>query len=173
MASLARVVTESNLQRFADERSFDRGEAYFRSGAVERLISRKDRISARVVGTDVYAVKLWPEGRGLGWTCTCPIGQDGEFCKHVVATGLAWIAAGSGREQTQDTPELEVVRRFPEASETPALVEMLMDYAYEDDELAAQLLLAAERQGVSDPRALKSTIRKALAPREFVDYDRA
>lgn len=94
-AALADLISRRALEDLADERSFERGLAYFRNGAVERLVRHKDRITARVVGTDVYTIRLWPDGADLGWDCTCPVGQDGEFCKHLVATGLAWLAGGA------------------------------------------------------------------------------
>jgi len=123
-----------------------------------------------VIGTSVYIVKLWLEGRRLDWSCTCPVEEDGEFCKHAVATGLAWIAAGAGHGPSSGEPELDVVRRFLEDADQPTLVAMLLEQAFEDDELLARLLLAAHRRGVSDPRALKETIRKAFGARDFVDY---
>lgn len=171
MTALANLITESALEELAGDRSFERGLAYFRSGAVERLISHKNRINARVAGTEVYAVKLWPEGRRLGWDCSCPMGQDGEFCKHLVATGLAWLAA-AGNNDAQTSSEIEAIRSFLETRDKHALVDMLTERACEDEDLAAQLLLAAQRHGVSDPAALKEVIRKAFASSGFVDYHR-
>ena len=168
-ATLADLISRPVLKELAGDRSFERGVAYFRNGAVERLVSHKDRITARVVGTEVYTVKLWPDEHDLGWDCTCPIGLDGEFCKHVVATGLAWLAAGSesGKETSS---EINAIRKFLEASDKPALVEMLTEHACENEELADRLLIAAQRRGLSDTGAIKEAIRKAFALREFVDY---
>jgi len=171
MTPLANLITESALEELAGDRSFERGLAYFRSGAVERLISHKNRISARVAGTQVYTVKLWPEGHRLGWDCSCPMGQDGEFCKHLVATGLTWLAA-AGNGDAQTSSEIEAIRSFLETMDKHALVDMLTERVCEDEDLAAQLLLVAQRHGVSDPAALKEVIRKAFASSGFVDYHR-
>lgn len=167
--ALADLITEPALEELAGDRSFARGVGYFRSGAVERLVSHNGRISARVVGTDIYTAKLWPEGGRLDWDCTCPMGEDGEFCKHLVATGLAWLAA-AGNSDTQTSSEIDAIRRFLEASDNQALVEMLLERAIDDDDLAATLLLAAQRQGMSAPAAVRETIRRAFASRDFVDY---
>lgn len=167
--AFARLISKSTLKKLAGETYFERGLAYFREGAVERLVSHGDRITARVAGTDVYTVKLWQDGRRLGWNCTCPVGQDGEFCKHLVATGLAWLAAGAGAEK-QTASEIGAIRKFLEASDKQTLVDMLTEHACEDEELADRLLLAARRRGLSDTGALKETIRKGFAQREFVDY---
>ncbi len=167
--TLADLITEPALEEVAGDRSFARGVEYFRSGAVERLVFRDGRISARVVGTDVYSVKLWPEGRRLEWDCTCPMGADGEFCKHLVATGLAWLARGNVPDE-QAPAELQAIRAFLEGSDKQVLVEMLVERAIDDGDLAAELLLAAQRQGVPTAAGIEETIRKAFSFRDFVDY---
>jgi uncharacterized Zn finger protein len=168
-SKLAGLINEPALEELAGDRSFARGVGYFRSGAVERLVTRNGRISARVAGTDLYTVKLWQESQRLDWSCTCPMGEQGEFCKHAVATGLAWLA--QGKDAGDRVPaELEAIRAYLENSNKQALVEMLLDCAADDDDLAAQLLLAAQRHGVSAPAAVRDAIRKAFAARDFIDY---
>lgn len=168
-SAFAGLISQTSLRKLAGEKYFERGLAYFREGAVERLVSHGDRIIARVAGTDVYTIKLWRDGRRLDWSCTCPLGQDGEFCKHVVATGLAWLDQKAGPEQ-RTSPEIAAIRKFLEASDKRALADILTERACEDEELAERLLLAAQRQGASDPGTLKETIRRALASNSFVDY---
>lgn len=168
-AKLADLISEPALEELAGDRSFERGLAYFRHGAVERLVCHDNRVTARVVGTENYTVKLWPNGRRLDWSCTCPLGQDGQLCKHLVATGLAWLASGSGKRK-QPAPEIEVIRKFLKASDKPTLVDMLTERACEDEDLADQLLLAAQRRGLSGSGAIRNAIRKVFATREFVDY---
>ena len=112
--TLPDLISRPVIEKLAGERSFERGLAYFRGGAVERLASHRDRISARVVGTDVYVVKLWPDRGDLDWSCTCPVGQDGEFCKHLVATGLAWLSGREGGEE-QTSSEIDAIRPTPAA----------------------------------------------------------
>ncbi|HZP93092.1 MAG TPA: SWIM zinc finger family protein [Burkholderiales bacterium] len=167
--TLADLIDEPALKDLAGDRSFARGTAYLRSGTVTRLVVRNERISARVAGSDTYAVKLWPESGALGWSCTCPMGEQGEFCKHAVATGLAWLARGNDADNPAQN-EFEVIRRYLEASDKQVLVETLLDRAEDDDDLASKLLLAAQRQGVSAPAAIRETLRRALAHRDFIDY---
>ena len=38
-----------------------------------------------------YGVTLGMSGADASWSCTCPVGEDGEMCKHVVAVALAAI----------------------------------------------------------------------------------
>ncbi len=166
--ALSGLISKSGLKELAGEAYFERGVAYFRQGAVERLVSDGRRVTARVAGTELYTVKLWAEEDDLTWDCTCPLGQDGEFCKHLVATGLAWL--GAGGEAARSSPEIDSVRRFLEASDRQTLVEILTECACEDEALMERLLLAAQRQGAADPAAIRETIRRTLAAGDFVDY---
>ncbi|MBI3918436.1 MAG: hypothetical protein HY322_15685 [Betaproteobacteria bacterium] len=167
--TLAGLVTESALEELAGDRYFERGLAYFRHGAVGRLRASNKEISARVEGSRPYAVRLWLDGRALDWDCTCPLGRDGEFCKHLVATGLAWLA-GRDVDAGEAPTELQTIRAFLDAAEKRALVDLLVERAAEDDDFAGQLLLSAQRAGQAAPGALKETIRKAFSTSGFVDY---
>ena len=101
MASRDRPVKESSpfaaflergtLHRMAGARSFERGEDYFLNGQVKALTEDEGTITAKVQGTRPYQVELWIEEDDLEYSCTCPVGADGEFCKHCVAVGLAWL----------------------------------------------------------------------------------
>lgn len=167
--TLANLVTESALEELAGDRYFERGIAYFRHGAVSRLRAGAKEISARVRGSRPYAVQLRVNGRELDWDCTCPLGRDGEFCKHLVATGLAWLA-GENVDAGEAPSELQTIRAFLDAAEKRTLVDILVEHAAEDDDFAGQLLLSAQRAGHAAPGALKETIRKAFSASGVVDY---
>jgi len=77
------------LRRMAGARSFERGEDYFASGQVGSIVDHEGKISAKVRGTRSYQVTLWLERGEMVYSCTCPVGADGAFCKHCVAVGLA------------------------------------------------------------------------------------
>ncbi len=79
-------------------RSFARGEGYFDSGLVSSLVEKNDTLSARVLGTYKYTVRLWVDKGKLEYSCTCPVGDDGMFCKHCVAAGLTWLERTNGDE---------------------------------------------------------------------------
>ncbi|MGH8727249.1 MAG: DUF6880 family protein [Burkholderiales bacterium] len=169
--SFAELITERSLAELAGDRSFARGREYFRDGAVERLRSGDGRITARVTGTEIYTTSIRLHGRELDYDCTCPMGQQGEFCKHLVATGLVWLAEGASENEAPASSEI-AIRRWLDSSDKPTLVKLLMEQTEKDDELAGRLLLSAQRHGHSDPGALKETIRNAFAASGFVDYHR-
>jgi uncharacterized Zn finger protein len=170
----AKLITEASLAKLAGERSFARGAAYFENGAVTDFVQTSDAIKARVLGSDEYRVVLRPEGRSLEWSCTCPLGEEGEFCKHAVAAGLAWLE----RREAGDAPsatggdELDRTRSYLESQSKETLVDLLLEQAGEDPELRARLQAEAlRRDPPSDPKALKEIVRRALAvPGGFADY---
>ena len=85
------AVTEASLRAAAGERSFERGTKYLH--AVSSLESVGGQVIATVRGSADYLVVLTlPEpstGARLRGECGCPYGQEGFFCKHCVAVGLA------------------------------------------------------------------------------------
>lgn len=139
----AGAVTETRLREWAGDRYFARGAAYFKEGAVVRLRCDHYGIWARVLGTQPYAVRLWRNGRKPGWGCTCPLGVEGEFCKHLVAAGLAFLSGEHVDDRSEATVDLEPVRELLESTTREELLELLMERAAWDEGLAEELLLAA------------------------------
>lgn len=168
--TLADLVSESSLETLAGERYFERGVAYFRESAVELLHCDDREIAGSVLGTEPYGVRLWMKRGLLNWACTCPLGDRGEFCKHLVAAGLAWLARGSAGPDTQGGSECTTIRAFLKSSDRQTLEAIILRHAARNDKLAAGLLVAAQEQGLNDPAAVKERIRKAFDIRGFVDY---
>src|SRR5688572_21109817 len=83
------VINLLELKRLATSRSFARGEAYFKDGRVHGLEAHEGAYTAIVSGQDDYSVTLSSTERGINYSCDCPIGLEGEFCKNLVAVGLA------------------------------------------------------------------------------------
>lgn len=164
--ALAELITEAALRRLAGERSYARGLAYFESGAVIDLVRTDAAIKARVAGSDDYRVRLRAAGHEIDWSCTCPLGDEGTFCKHAVAAGVAWLHAGG-----KAFDELAALRSHLAAKSKEALIELLLEQASEDPELRALLASASLREtGNADLEALKDALRRAFAVRGFIDY---
>ena len=85
------VVTKSNLRSVAGGRSYSRGEEYFLDGAVHHLYCDGEQLTADVHGTHVYHARITNDDGFLTGDCSCPFGQDGNFCKHLVALGLEYL----------------------------------------------------------------------------------
>jgi uncharacterized Zn finger protein len=168
-SALEKLLTQPALAKLAGESYYARGAAYFRDGAVLDLVQTRDALNARVSGSEEYRVSLRAVGRKLDWSCSCPLGDEGEFCKHAVATGLAWLARR--KEGGADGDELAPLRMHLGSLEKEALVELLLEQAAEDPELRAQLEGAALRHAApADLKTLKETVRRAFDVRGFEDY---
>lgn len=85
--------TESDIRRWTGERSFGRGQGYFRRGHILNPRRQGDTLKARCLGSrpQPYHVEvtLGPEGIVAG-ECSCPVGAGGH-CKHAAALLLTWL----------------------------------------------------------------------------------
>jgi uncharacterized Zn finger protein len=144
--SLATVLTRRAVHRLADAGSLERGADYAARGRVHGLIHDGDTVVAEVMGSRRYRVRLWAEDGRIAHACTCPVGEEGLFCKHCVAVGLAWVAARAPAAEPR--PSLADLRAHLSALPREALVELLMEQASVDERLQRRLLL--ERAAKSD-----------------------
>ncbi|MEX0803855.1 MAG: SWIM zinc finger family protein [Candidatus Binatia bacterium] len=131
--------------------SFERGEDYFANNHVERLNEQNGVITARVQGTQPYRVKLWLDKKDLDYSCNCPVGADGEFCKHCVAVGLSWLEGNqrnvpSGKADRTAIVTTDDVRDYLKGQDKDALVELLVDHAAQDERLGQRLFLKTARK---------------------------
>jgi uncharacterized Zn finger protein len=137
------------LHDLAGERSFARGEAYFEDERVRGLVEFAAALAATVEGTEDYRVKLWADGDSLGYACDCPYADEGNFCKHCVAVGLAWLSEkqhgdGSGVIRLDD------VSAFLSGQDKSRLVEMILYEALDNERLCERLLLEAGQGRTED-----------------------
>ena len=67
-----------------------RGQAYEKQGRVKILKHDDKAVQATVKGTQDYTVSLAFKSGGLSRQCNCPVS---DFCKHIIATAIAWDKA--------------------------------------------------------------------------------
>lgn len=148
-------LTAGSLKKLAGETYWERGLKYYNAGTVTRLALNDNGITARVQGTadSPYLVRFWLKKNKLQWGCACPLGAGGEFCKHLVATGLTWIHEGevSGPEETGDDTasenrdeSLPDLRAVLARIDRKTLAEMILHRAEWDDYLREEIYLMAE-----------------------------
>lgn len=175
---MKRIMNLNALRRLAGSRSFARGEDYFNRGLVRSLSERNCVVTAKVKGTHTYTVTLRENDGELNYSCTCPMGDDGSFCKHCVAVGLSWLeqktegkVKKAGRGDRVDIT-MKDVKSYLETLEKKALVEMVLEQAGESDVLNERLMMQAARKntGGRRPAALKKIIREAIDPGDFIGY---
>jgi uncharacterized Zn finger protein len=168
------------LKRLANNRSFARGEAYFKEGRVHSLATYEGTCTAIVSGQDDYCVTLRSTKGEIEYSCDCPIGIEGEFCKHLVAVGLASLDAepesnGNPNRKRKHAASVDDLSAYLERQDKETLVAMLARAAMEDRNLRARLLLEAAQSNPAgfDLAAYRRSIARATRTNGFVDYHSA
>lgn len=86
-------LTEPDIRNLASEKSFERGETYYRDGAVLDPICQEAHLRAHCEGSDYepYQVSATLAEGGIAETsCSCPYDYGG-ICKHIVALLLTYV----------------------------------------------------------------------------------
>ncbi len=173
---LSKFLNEASLEELAGRRAFERGEDYFADGLVDALREANGVIAARVHGTSDYRVKLWAEHEELAYECNCPVGQGGEFCKHCVAVGLAWLDRRKQNGGVFKPAEGEItdedIRAHLMRQDKAALVELVLEHCDLDSEFRNWLALATAEKNGNAPNvaAFRRAIDNAIRHRNFVEY---
>jgi len=175
---LKALLDPSSLRRLAGARSYVRGVEYFHDGRVHGLVELDGTVAARVRGSRDYKVRLCSERSRILHACNCPVGEDGEFCKHGVAVGLAYLDPAThdhpGAERTaQSEVTMNEVRAYLAGLPQEELVGMLMTRALEDELLRRKLLLLTARKRPQGPDlgTFRQAITSALDVPDFIEYD--
>ena len=151
MSDLNEWITAESLEECAGHVVFKRGVSYFNSDAVSRLLDYGDRVSARVEGTETYRAELWTDGEELAYDCTCPHAEEGNFCKHCVALGLAFLALREGEASEAQEAQQEIWAQLKEflAEQPPEeLAEWLLEAAQRDEKFYQRMLAEADIEDI-------------------------
>jgi uncharacterized Zn finger protein len=159
---LAENLTHDAMLELAGQTYFDRGEDYHRGGHVYDLVEYAGVVVAKVAGTADYRVRLWVEDGDLDYSCTCPLGLDGEFCKHCVAAGLAWLEDNPSEHAPGGPATMDDVKTYLQGQEKDLLVRIVMEQAMEDEGLRDRLLLRASRVGGLNLAAFRRAVDDAV-----------
>lgn len=167
-------LTRSMLMKEAGTLYFGRGEEYFDMGMVEAVHLRDSTIQGTVSGTHVYRTQIeLADGRAAG-ICTCPLGDKGRFCKHLVATGLAFIdqeqnaGSSAGKNKTVTLKDVEDYLAKQDVSE---LAGIILEHASQDGEFYSMLRIkVAAETTPSMKREMKTALRKAMYITDFITW---
>jgi hypothetical protein len=139
-----------------------------------------DGVRAVVRGNQDYTVTLGADDGVLDYSCDCPVGSDGAFCKHCVAAALAWLnrEAGPVKSARRGQPKeitLADAGKILQAEDKESLVGMMLDWAKDDDRLHERLILNAARRSGPDTgaTAVRRAFEKAVRVPDFVHYREA
>ena len=170
------LLTETGLRLKAGPASYERGERYATTQRVKKLKAAGSELSATVTGTSQYRVRIWVEEGDLNFSCTCPVGETEEFCKHCVAAGLVWLRGARATEgatewSKPDQPDVDLPG-FLLTHPKETLVELLMERAAEDELFGGRLALQAAKAAAvpADLEPYRQVIEAAIVVDDFVHY---
>ncbi|MBN1865624.1 MAG: hypothetical protein JW808_12070 [Victivallales bacterium] len=166
-------LTRAMVRAATNSKYFERGEGYFEADLVRELKQKDGKVYATVHGSHPYKTTLWIEDGRLEGNCTCPLGQDEKFCKHLVATGLTWIEAEAtkGRKTKSKRIEPGDIEAFLRKQSPEALVETIMQQALNDDEFYNLLKFkVAAEQPVANISEMRSVLRQAMTIEDFISW---
>lgn len=177
--TLRQLITRENVARLAGPQFFERGERYHAAGNVRSIMQHGNAIFATVEGSENYEVRFAAVSDELRHECSCPVGQDGEFCKHCVAAALAWIETGPGDHAVDSDPrgptsivKLDDVRPWLLEQSAGVLADLLLETAERDSRLREKLLrraALATAKGI-DLKAYRRAITAATRTGGFIEY---
>ncbi len=177
--AISQALNDKVIRRLAGAQSYQRGSDYFFHGHVESLEETADGIHALVRGNQDYTVILTAGDGVLDYSCDCPVGSEGAFCKHCVAAALAWLRrsvapARPGRRKAKEVT-LADAGKILQAEDKDKLVRMVLDWAKDDDRLHERLILYAARRSGPDTgaAAVRRAFEKAVLVHDFVHYREA
>jgi len=142
-STLNSSLTKKKILELAGDVYFKRGQEYFADGCVEDFRQKGDSLGATVLGSALYSVRLWQIRGRINYSCDCPVGSDGEFCKHLVAASLAWLAAADKRGKAAPGVTEEDIRASLAVLDKEDLIALIMKHAGVSGEFYDQLMHAA------------------------------
>jgi len=140
---MVNILNLKTIKDYAPGRALERGRDYYERGLVRDLTEHNGSIIARVKGGHTYTVKMDIDvGDDFDYSCTCPMNDEGEFCKHCVAAALAWIdSKESKNKKIPPVLNFNDVENYLHTLDKSLLVEMLMEQAQENETLWKRLYL--------------------------------
>jgi len=172
--TIAELLTPSYLHAAAGGRSYSRGEDYFESGAVHHLYCDDVQLTGDVRGTRVYRTLITVVKDKLVEKCSCPMGRDGYFCKHLVALGLAYLKANKKTEKNKSAFHW---KDFLKGCEREELIKIILEMSPNNTDVIERYRMAnLPAAGDAKLKELKSKVDELCDLAEMIeecydDYD--
>lgn len=120
------AISEAIIRHNSNASSYNRGEEYYRTGAIAQLKKRGNLIQAEVEGSEItpYQIRIGYDAGGITSAfCTCAYNYDG-WCKHIVATLLECLHQS---EKIEERPTLENLLNRLDLVQTQLLLQELVE----------------------------------------------
>lgn len=169
-----RDIDDSLLIQLAGDAAFTRGSAYYHEGRVGELHYQGKTITAQVEGSEIYQVTLKHTSKLFEGSCDCPASEGFDFCKHCVATALAYRDNLQRDKQLRKTPSKDRLPTYLMTLKKRELVDLLLAQLKNDPNTRAQLAIKADlAAGKLSVTTLKKQITAATPlNRHLFDYQR-
>ena len=129
---IANILHRDTIAIIVGSRTFERGERCFAQKRVQRVEASRGELRGTVTPSEAgrapYTVRIWVRDDGLAYECTCPVGEQQQFCKHTVAIALAHLE----QERSEAERGLRVLREALAAIPQPTLIDGLLVLARRD-----------------------------------------
>jgi hypothetical protein len=153
-------ISEQAIRARVDVGSYERGERYFRKGAIFDGRRQGQTVKARCEGSQGGPYHVWAtindKGKIVDADCSCPVGGGGA-CKHVVALLLTY------RARPGDFPEVEDVEASLERRSKPELIALIKQMIRREPDLERLLEIPLPGAPRSTPTSPDLYRRQALA----------
>lgn len=177
---LAEALTDAVIRRLASGQTYQRGADYFTHGHVGSLEELGDGVSAVVRGNQNYNVTLTADEGVLDYACGCPVGSEGDFCKHCVAAALGWLHRGDqlAKSSSRGKPKqitLAAAGKILQAEDKETLLGLMREWAKDNKRLRERLIIYAARRSSPGSAAAEvlRAFEKAVNVRGHLSYHKA
>jgi len=160
-----------SVEAMADRRSFERGLLYAANGRVGKPAVTTSSVKAKVRGSSSYLVRLsLNDENEPAYDCSCPVGQEGRFCKHAVA--VAVVVTDAVADPSQQADGVIDVRGYLAGLDHQTLVDVLVERAADDDIFDSRLRMEAARATAGPPQlgVFRHVIEEAFLVADYVGY---
>lgn len=165
-------LTETLIRDRATAKVFQRGEQYYRSGAVTNICSRGNTIQATVEGNEVepYRTSIQFDSGGVkSVSCTCAYDLGG-WCKHLVATVLMCLRQPEkvnerySLEQLLDQLDRVQTQRLVQelVAQEPKLLDRIDHFVTHITQATPQPAAKAKRQTAVDPQPYRHQVKRLM-----------
>ncbi len=170
-------ISEFTLRRLAGSQGYRLGVEYFHDSRVRSLKEKSGSITASVMGSEKYRtqIKVDKTSMEIEFSCSCPVGLEGKFCKHLVATGLHWLDKQQKESARHNGKRGAVHLSVPEwlaRQKKSVLVDLILEHADDDDDFWNWLEMHASLydDGSIDVDRLKKCLSNVIFMDDFIDY---
>lgn len=152
-------LSEQDIRARVGNTSFQRGEQYFRSGAIFDTRCQGRTLRARCSGSRAEAYRLhvtFDEETIVDGNCSCPVGAGGH-CKHTAALLLTWL------ERPDEFAVVEEMDAALERRSKEELIALIKQMLRQEPELESLLEVPLPTSGQHAPSVSPETYRRQAA----------